>query len=85
MRIHTEDFSQILGATDEQKYFWANQDTIVNVTKRFSADPLGDAFEAIRRLVIDIMIGNGDGHLKNWSLLLQDGRTARRTDMHTHG
>jgi len=79
VRIHTEDFSQILGATDDQKYFWANQDTIVNVAKRFSADPLGDAFEAVRRLIIDIMIGNADGHLKNWSFLFRDGRTPRLT------
>jgi serine/threonine-protein kinase HipA len=79
VRIHTEDFSQILGATDDQKYFWANQDTIVNVVKRFSTDPLGDSFEALRRLVVDIMLGNGDGHLKNWSFLFADGRTPRLT------
>lgn len=79
LRIHTEDFSQILGATDDQKYFWANQETIVNVVKRFSADPMGDAFEAIRRLVVDIMLGNGDGHLKNWSFFFKDGRTPRLT------
>lgn len=36
----------------------------MNVTKRFSSDPFGEAFEAIRRSVVDIMVGNGDGHLK---------------------
>lgn len=73
VRIHTEDFAQILGAVDQQKYFMANQETLVNVTKRFSSDPFGDVFEAIRRLVVDIMVGNGDGHLKNWSFIFPDG------------
>jgi len=29
----------------------------------------------IRRLVFNIVVGNGDMHLKNWSLLYPDGRT----------
>ena len=28
-----------------------------------------------RRLVFSVLIGNGDMHLKNWSLLFPDGRT----------
>lgn len=31
--------------------------------------------EFIRRLVFNILIGNGDMHLKNWSLIYPDGRT----------
>ncbi len=30
----------------------------------------------IRRLVFTILIGNGDMHLKNWSLIYRDGKTA---------
>src|SRR5690606_263665 len=37
----------------------------------------GDAgtAEYIRRLVFSALIGNGDMHLKNWSLIYPDGRT----------
>jgi len=28
--------------------------------------------EFIRRLVVNILIGNGDAHLKNWSVIYQD-------------
>lgn len=31
----------------------------------------------MRRLVFPVMIGNGDMHLKNWSLLYQDARRCR--------
>jgi len=33
------------------------------------------AYEFFRRLVFSVLIGNGDMHLKNWSLLYPDGRT----------
>ena len=32
--------------------------------------------EFIRRLAFNAMVGNGDAHLKNWSLIYPDGRTA---------
>ena len=31
--------------------------------------------EFVRRLVFNALIGNGDAHLKNWSLIYPDGRT----------
>ncbi|SDO47773.1 type II toxin-antitoxin system HipA family toxin [Afipia sp. GAS231] len=77
IRIHTEDFAQIAGAIDIDKYFRWNQETLMNSVKRFSADPIGDLLEALRRLVIDMMLGNCDGHLKNWSFAYPDGRHAR--------
>jgi len=35
----------------------------------------GGTYEFVRRLVFSVLIGNGDMHLKNWSLLYPDGRT----------
>ena len=35
----------------------------------------GGTYEFVRRLVFSVLIGNGDTHLKNWSLLYPDGRT----------
>ena len=77
VRIHTEDFAQIVGAIGEQKYFRANQDTLLNIVRRFSDDPIGEVLEGVRRIIVDIMVGNGDDHLKNWSFVYADGITPR--------
>lgn len=73
VRIHTEDFAQIVGAIGDQKYFRANQETLLNIIRRFAIDSIGEILEGVRRIVVDIMIGNGDGHLKNWSFIYPDG------------
>ena len=74
-RVQTEDFSQILGAIGDQKYFKANETTIMNVVHRFSDDPIGGLLEAVRRITVNLLIGNGDAHLKNWSFLYpHDGK-----------
>jgi serine/threonine-protein kinase HipA len=42
-------------------------ETIINMVSRFSTDRRGDLLEAIRRVTVDVLLGNGDNHLKNWS------------------
>jgi serine/threonine-protein kinase HipA len=76
VRIHTEDFAQLFGAVADQKYFLANQESMIRAVRRFSKDPIGATIEGFRRLVVDIMVGNGDGHMKNWSFIFPDGRHA---------
>ena len=66
-RIHIEDAAQIIGAIGERKYTMATTETIINMVGRFSTDRRADILEAIRRIVADILLGNGDNHLKNWS------------------
>lgn len=75
-RIHTEDFAQIVGAIGDRKYTMANQETVMNMVRRFASDRQGELLESVRRVVCDIMIGNGDAHLKNWSFLYKDGVNA---------
>lgn len=77
VRIHTEDFAQLAGAITDEKYWRWNQETILHSIKRFSDDPIGDTLEGLRRLTVDIILGNCDGHLKNWSFVYRDGRRAR--------
>ncbi|KQZ21686.1 type II toxin-antitoxin system HipA family toxin [Caulobacter sp. Root1472] len=67
-RIHIEDAGQILGAVGERKYT-ANTETVLNMIARFSTDWRDDVLEGFRRLVADILLGNGDNHLKNWSFI----------------
>ncbi|MBB6305567.1 MULTISPECIES: type II toxin-antitoxin system HipA family toxin [Rhizobium] len=66
-RIHIEDAAQILGAIGDRKYTMATTETIINMVRRFSTDHRDDILEAIRRVVADVLLGNGDNHLKNWS------------------
>jgi serine/threonine-protein kinase HipA len=73
-RIHIEDFAQVFGVYGESKYKKASMRNIAAVIASESSD--GDLREFIRRLVFNTMIGNGDMHLKNWSLIYPDRRNA---------
>ena len=76
-RIHMEDAAQILGAGGDRKYTMANSETVLNMIARFSAHGPEDALEGARRIAADVLVGNGDNHLKNWSFVFPDGRHAR--------
>ncbi len=72
--VHTEDFAQVFGVFPDDKYKRASYANIGLVVGTETGDA-GTA-EYIRRLVFSALIGNGDMHLKNWSLIYPDGRTA---------
>ncbi len=74
-RVHIEDFAQILGLYPEQKYASYNYETLANLVSKLAGESELDEF--IRRLVFVIASGNGDAHLKNWSLIYPDGENAR--------
>lgn len=76
-RIHIEDAGQVLGATGERKYTMANTETVINMVSRFSSDRRADIIEAVRRVVADVLLGNGDNHLKNWSFRFPAPREVR--------
>jgi serine/threonine-protein kinase HipA len=66
-RVHIEDAGQVLGALDVFKYTMGTTDTVMNMVRRFSTDFRADLAEAFRRVTVDVLLGNGDNHLKNWS------------------
>lgn len=76
-RIHMEDTAQILSAWGDQKYTKANTETVLNMIRRFSTDWRDDIMEGFRRIVADILVGNGDNHLKNWSFYFPTPGTVR--------
>lgn len=71
-RIHMEDFAQILVKYPHEKYNTANYEHIGKVIYQYSGDGLADAQQCARRLLVNILLANGDAHLKNWSLLYQN-------------
>lgn len=76
-RIHMEDFAQVLLKYPHEKYNSANYEQIGRVLYRFSGDGLADAQQLARRLLVNILLANGDAHLKNWSLIYEDKITPR--------
>ncbi|WP_437766057.1 type II toxin-antitoxin system HipA family toxin [Sorangium sp. So ce281] len=73
-RIHQEDFAQVLDVYPEKKYDATNYETIANIILRLSG--IDALYEYLRRLVFIALSGNGDAHLKNWSLYYPDGINA---------
>lgn len=76
-RIHMEDFAQILVKCPHEKYSSASYENIGKVIYDYSGDGLADVQQLARRLLINILLANGDAHLKNWSLLYPDQITPR--------
>ena len=74
-RVHIEDFAQVFGVYPEAKYRRASYGSIARVLWLEAGEEA--VIEYTRRLVFNLLIGNGDAHLKNWSLIYPDGRTPR--------
>jgi serine/threonine-protein kinase HipA len=73
--VHIEDFAQIIGVYPNRKYEKASYRNIAHaIWIETGEDGLA---EFIRRLVFNIMIGNADMHLKNWSLIYPDKVNAK--------
>lgn len=73
-RIHIEDFAQVRGFRDHQKYD-GSFETVAALCYRGQDE--GSLHEFVRRIVFNIVVGNGDAHLKNWSLIYPDRRIPR--------
>lgn len=74
-RIHMEDFAQILVKYPSEKYRSANYRQIARVLYDYAGDGLGDVQQLARRLLVNILLANGDAHLKNWSVIYPDAIT----------
>jgi serine/threonine-protein kinase HipA len=74
-RTHMEELAQVLEvptARLDAKYKYANFETVaIFVAALAGIDNVG---EVIDRLVLNVLVGNGDAHLKNWAFTYPDGR-----------
>ncbi|CAN7426582.1 type II toxin-antitoxin system HipA family toxin [Mesorhizobium sp. LjRoot246] len=68
MRVHMEDFSQVMGVSGDQKYFAANEETVLNIATRLGEGGTKPFLQAAKRVAVNLLLGNNDAHLKNWSL-----------------
>ena len=72
--VHIEDFAQVFGVYPHDKYKKASMRNIAEVIGIEGQED--DIAEFTRRLVFNTLIGNTDMHLKNWSLIYNDKRSA---------
>ncbi|GEM_PF-100212 len=69
-RVHMEDFAQVYGVYPQEKYEKAGY---AHIGRVLWAEAGEESYcEFVRRLVFTIATGNGDMHLKNWSLLYRN-------------
>ena len=75
-RVHMEDFAQALGLRPADKYDeHLGYTHLVHLDAKVCGE--ASAIEFSKRLMFNAISGNGDMHLKNWSLLYSDGRTPK--------
>lgn len=72
-RVHAEDFAQVLFAYAADKYQKASYEQIARLIYQNSYNGQRDVVQMAVRLLVNILLGNGDAHLKNWSMLYADG------------
>ncbi|MGF1722566.1 type II toxin-antitoxin system HipA family toxin [Vibrio kyushuensis] len=81
-RIHTEDFAQVFGLYPSDKYQQVNYEQLGKVLYQSSSERLKDIQQMARRLLINILLGNGDAHLKNWTLIYSDEQSPRLSPLY---
>ena len=76
LKIHQEEFFQILESGDKYK---GSVEQIGRKLKEISTAPGYDVQLFFERVVFNFIIGNGDAHLKNYSIAYRDKETIRLT------
>ena len=71
-RVHVEDFAQVFGKFPESKYDGHSYANIAAALASTAANGQEEAMAFVRRAIFSALIGNGDAHLKNWSVVYED-------------
>lgn len=69
-RVHQEDLAQVCGMYATQKYDRHSFESVGRLIVKLCGEK--DLHEFLRRLVFIVACGNGDSHLKNWTLRYPD-------------
>ncbi len=80
-RLHQEDFAQAMGIPAADKYEpkgKAYAKEMFDILRKYSADPLADQLQLWDRMIFSYILGNNDGHIKNYSLLYNEDMNALR-------
>jgi serine/threonine-protein kinase HipA len=76
IRLHQEDFCQACGALPFQKYEQQGgiitSKYVISIISKFSSNSREDIETFVKSLFIDYLIGNPNGHGKNYSFILKN-------------
>ena len=72
-KIAVEDFSQLLGLSRDTKYD-ASMEKVALVIDRYCTFPAVEKIKLFTLTLVNFLIGNEDMHLKNFSLLIRNGK-----------
>jgi len=76
IKIHQEDFAQILEQTNKYK---GSVEQIGRKLREISSAPGYDVQLFFERVILNFILGNGDAHLKNYSISFKDKDNIRLT------
>jgi len=71
-KIHKEDMAQLLMLPADRKYS-SSLEAIGNVISVHTSEPRLELYDYFQRIIFNFIVGNGDMHLKNWSLITPAG------------
>lgn len=74
-RLHQEDFAQAMGIPSSQKYETKKMGYLgrmFEIIREYTSDPIGEQMKLWRLICFNYLIGNGDAHIKNYSLLYSE-------------
>ena len=73
-RMALEDFSSLMGKVGDDKYH-SSYEMVMKVAAKFT-NSLEEVTKAFKYIAFNCLIGNGDAHLKNFSVTYAKGSTA---------
>jgi serine/threonine-protein kinase HipA len=74
IRLHQEDMCQALGLRPREKYSIGRPSgRMARVLRQFTDDPGAELERLLRQIAFRVLVGDEDGHGKNYSLLLNRG------------
>ena len=82
-RLHQEDFCQATSLPPDKKYEEDGGPSLKRIADILQATSSADSVETLLRAVtVNVLIGNGDAHAKNFSLLYQPSGALRLTPLY---
>ena len=72
-KIPVEDFAQLAGLSRDTKYD-SSMEKVVGVINKFCTFPSLEKLVLFKLVIFNYLIGNDDGHLKNFSVITEDGK-----------
>jgi serine/threonine-protein kinase HipA len=72
-KLHVEDFAQLSGENRDTKYN-SSMEKIASVLDKYCTFPAVEKIKLFTQTLFSFLVGNEDMHLKNFSLIVKDGK-----------